>query len=298
MPEQWIRALMHQESGGNLYRGGRLITSTAGAMGLMQVMPGTYEELRTRHDLGPDPFDPHDNIMAGVAYMREMYDIYGSPGFLAAYNAGPNRLDDYLSNQRGLPEETRQYVAAIAPRLRTASPQIRSPAEQYAINQLPTYIPPGTRYGSATMQASTPTVVSLAQPVQGGRMRPVDVAFTTTSPVGGLASFEPSMRTARAQTTFHARHTTTNRVVYARRQGNGVHLISNAVAAEVNPVRHHQNVRLARVNHEKSATKHQSGSSGSWWTRAAARPVHTAAAACHETHGKRSSCGPLREAKK
>ena len=147
VPDAWIRAVMHQESGGNLYRNGRLITSGAGAMGLMQVMPATYDELRERHNLGPDPFDPHENIMAGTAYLREMYDIYGSPGFLAAYNAGPTRLDDYLSNNRGLPDETRKYVASIGPRLADASPRRRSPAEQYAMNTLPTYIPAGTRYG-------------------------------------------------------------------------------------------------------------------------------------------------------
>ena len=155
MPETWIRALMRQELGGNLYRNGQLIMSSAGAMGLMQVMPGTYAELRARHNLGPDPFDPHDNIMAGVAYMREMYDMYGSPGFLAAYNAGPNRLDDYLANQRGLPDETRRYVAAIGPSLRYAQPRVHSPAEQYAMNQLPLYIPPGPRFGYGTAQLPT-----------------------------------------------------------------------------------------------------------------------------------------------
>jgi hypothetical protein len=157
IPEPWIRGLMHQESGGQLYQSGRLITSSAGAMGLMQVMPGTYAELRARWNLGPDPYDPHENIMAGVAYMREMYDMYGSPGFLAAYNAGPNRLDDYLANQRGLPDETRRYVAAISPSLRTASPRVQSPAQQYAMNQLPTYIPPGLRYGYG-QGVSVPTV--------------------------------------------------------------------------------------------------------------------------------------------
>src|SRR6185437_12116194 len=80
VPEQWIRALMRVESGGQEYQNGQLITSSAGAMGLMQVMPSTYDMLRDRYNLGDDPFDPHDNIMAGVAYMREMYEIYGSPG--------------------------------------------------------------------------------------------------------------------------------------------------------------------------------------------------------------------------
>jgi hypothetical protein len=163
MPEVWIRALMRQESGGRLYQGGQLITSSAGAMGLMQVMPGTYAELRARHNLGPDPFDPHENIMAGVAYMREMYDMYGAPGFLAAYNAGPNRLDDYLANQRPLPDETRHYVAVIGPSLQYAQPQHTSPAQQYAMNQLPLNIPAGPRYGyGATVQYAS---ASYSQPV-------------------------------------------------------------------------------------------------------------------------------------
>jgi len=147
MPETWVRAVMRQESGGRLYRAnGDLITSGAGAMGLMQVMPGTYDELRSRYDLGDDPFHPRDNIMAGVAYMREMYDIYGSPGFLAAYNAGPARLDDYLTNNRGLPDETRKYVASIGPNL-YGQPNVRSPAEQFEMNALPLRIPAGLRYG-------------------------------------------------------------------------------------------------------------------------------------------------------
>jgi cell division septation protein DedD len=154
VPELWIRAVMRVESGGNEYLNGQLITSGAGAMGLMQVMPQTYDELRQQYNLGDDPFDPHNNILAGVAYMREMYDIYGSPGFLAAYNAGPNRLDDYLSNNRPLPDETRRYVAMIGPNIVGVYPEHRSPAEQYAMNALPTYIPPGNRYGRTAQFAS------------------------------------------------------------------------------------------------------------------------------------------------
>ena len=145
---------MRVESGGKQYQNGQLVTSGAGAMGLMQVMPGTYDELRERHRLGDDPYDPRDNIMAGVAYMREMYDIYGAPGFLAAYNAGPNRLDDYLANNRPLPDETRRYVAMIGPNLAGVWPKTRSPAEAYAMNALPINIPRGNRYGRATQYAS------------------------------------------------------------------------------------------------------------------------------------------------
>ena len=78
-------------------------------------MPKTYAELRVRHRLGADPCDPHDNILAGAAYLREMLDRYGAPGFLAAYNAGPARYDEHLMRGRPLPGETQDYVAKLAP---------------------------------------------------------------------------------------------------------------------------------------------------------------------------------------
>jgi hypothetical protein len=146
VPQQWIRAVMHVESGGHEYLNGQLTTSSAGAMGLMQVMPDTYQELRAQYNLGPDPYNPHDNIMAGTAYLREMYDIYGFPGFLAAYNAGPRRLDDYLADERPLPAETRRYVAMIAPHIVGSYPNRVSPAAAYAMNRLPIDIQPGLRY--------------------------------------------------------------------------------------------------------------------------------------------------------
>ncbi len=147
VPERWIREVMRVESGGHEYRAsGVLITSPVGAMGLMQLMPETYDEVRARYGLGDDAFDPHNNILAGTAYVREMYDAFGSPGFLAAYNGGPARLQDYLTHNRPLPTETRRYVAMIAPYIRGEWPQARSPAEQYAVNQLPDEIPAGPRY--------------------------------------------------------------------------------------------------------------------------------------------------------
>ena len=109
IPAAWIRAVMRAESAGDV----RAISS-AGAMGLMQIMPATWAELRVRHGLGRNPYDPRDNILAGAAYLREMHDRYGSPGFLAAYNAGPGRYEEYLAG-RPLPAETRAYVAALIP---------------------------------------------------------------------------------------------------------------------------------------------------------------------------------------
>ena len=113
MLEQWVRAVMRAESGGHTMLDGRPITSRAGAMGLMQVMPDTYAAMRLRLGLGSDPYEPRDNIFAGVAYLRDMYDRYGYPGLFAAYNAGPDRFDAYLLQGRALPDETWGYLAAI-----------------------------------------------------------------------------------------------------------------------------------------------------------------------------------------
>ncbi|MFB9951632.1 lytic transglycosylase domain-containing protein [Rhizobium puerariae] len=111
IPEQWIRAVMRSESAGDV----RAISS-AGAMGLMQVMPDTWAGLRVRYRLGRDPYDPRDNILAGAAYLREMWDRYGNVvAVLAAYNAGPARYEEHRSTGRPLPAETRAYVAALAP---------------------------------------------------------------------------------------------------------------------------------------------------------------------------------------
>ena len=83
-------------------------------MGLMQIMPNTWSELRSRYGFGADPFDPRDNIAAGAAYLRELFDRYGEHGFLAAYNAGPGRYEDHLVTGRPLPPETLLYVAAVS----------------------------------------------------------------------------------------------------------------------------------------------------------------------------------------
>ena len=94
--------------------GGDKSVSEEGAIGLMQLMPKTYADLRTKLGLGPDPFEPRDNILAGAAYLAEMFERYGETGFLAAYNAGPQRYEDYLFRGRPLPAETTDYVARLA----------------------------------------------------------------------------------------------------------------------------------------------------------------------------------------
>jgi hypothetical protein len=111
VPVHWIRAVMTVESAGDA----RAI-SLKGAMGLMQIMPETWADLRRRHRLGNNPYDPRDNILAGAAYLHDLHDRYGSPGFLAAYNVGPRRYEQYIAG-RPLPAETRAYVATLAPML-------------------------------------------------------------------------------------------------------------------------------------------------------------------------------------
>lgn len=116
VPEHWIRSVMRVESAGRIDA-----VSRAGAMGLMQVMPGTYAELRARHGLGPDPFAIRDNVLAGTAYLREMFDRYGATGMLAAYNAGPGRWEAHVAGVRPLPAETVGYLARLGPVLDIAA---------------------------------------------------------------------------------------------------------------------------------------------------------------------------------
>ena len=220
MPDRWIRAVMHVESGGHEFLAGRPITSPVGAMGLMQLMPATYEEMRAENHLGDDPYDPHNNILAGAAYLRMMYDLYGVPAFLAAYNAGPHRLDSYLAGTASLSDETRRYVALIAPALAGTYPARRSPAEQVAYNRIPDAIPPGRR-GSRSLFAwnrSSPPLAAPAPVAVASRslIAPVSVAPVSATPLPPLPPARSSLAAATPANGGHG--------------GSGFHLISQAVA--------------------------------------------------------------------
>jgi soluble lytic murein transglycosylase-like protein len=114
IPTTWIEQVMRAESAGMTELNGRPITSHAGAIGLMQLMPGTWAEMRAKLGLGDNPHDPRDNILAGTAYLRMMYDRFGYPGLFGAYNAGPARYAAHVRSGRALPEETRAYLAKVA----------------------------------------------------------------------------------------------------------------------------------------------------------------------------------------
>jgi hypothetical protein len=148
VPERWIREVMRQESGGRASA-----TSRVGAMGLMQVMPGTYAELTRRYGLGGDPY--HPGTTSWPARPTSARCTSSTARRLpAAYNAGPRRLEDYLWGSRGLPDETRNYVARIGPRIAGATPGRRAAPEVYAAAELPFDIPRGPRRGDpSTMLA-------------------------------------------------------------------------------------------------------------------------------------------------
>ena len=113
VPARWIERVIGAESGGQTRLGGHPTTSRTGAMGLMQMMPATWREIRARLGLGINPHAPHDNIIAGTAYLREMYDRFGYPGLFAAYNAGPTRYAAAQATGTALPAETRAYLKTI-----------------------------------------------------------------------------------------------------------------------------------------------------------------------------------------
>jgi hypothetical protein len=197
VPPTWIRQVMRVESGGREYMNGQLTVSPAGAMGLMQLEPETYQEMASRYGLGSDPFNPYDNIMAGTAYIHEMYVVYGSPGFLAAYNAGPGRLDSFMNYSRPLPHETQNYVAMIAPHIEGYYPSHRSQADQLALNTLPAGVSTGilpAGYDPDAPARPSPGMPNMpSAPVQVAMLVPpsAPVPETSTSIYSQSAVMEP-----------------------------------------------------------------------------------------------------------
>lgn len=104
-----VSAVMKAESGGHHYVGNsnEVLKSSAGALGFMQLMPGTAKDLKV------NPYKPEENIEGGVKYLKQQLDQFGSTELaLAAYNAGPGAV---LKYGRNVPPyaETQKYVKAV-----------------------------------------------------------------------------------------------------------------------------------------------------------------------------------------
>jgi len=193
MPKGLLRAVMRAESGGTPN-----ITSSAGAMGLMQLMPETWATMRVRYRLGSDPYTPADNIMAGAAFLRELIDRYGAPDFLAAYNAGPARLEDHHLRGRPLPDETRRYVAQLAPVVQdvTAPTTLKAPAALDNDNLQQSMAPPrnDAASGAAPMSGTDRGLFAMDQNA-GARGRVLtDQPASSTAATNPLPRARPNAR--------------------------------------------------------------------------------------------------------
>ncbi len=117
-----LQAVAGQESGGTANPD--LALSPKGAQGRMQIMPATGQAMGMT-----DPSDPVQSIYAGAKYLSQQIDKYGTPELgLAAYNAGPGRVDNYLAGKAALPAETVAYVPGIARRYQALAGNQQQPA--------------------------------------------------------------------------------------------------------------------------------------------------------------------------
>jgi hypothetical protein len=187
----WIKAVIRVESGGRtLSDDNQPIVSTAGAMGIMQVMPATYQDMRQAYSLGDNPHDPRNNILAGTAYLRWLQEKYGYPKMFAAYNAGPATIEAQSAGKRKLPKETRDYIKRISTILGIEEPSTPPPAQP--TNVMATLTRPGG--STVTIDGSTVDKIRAAFPnefvpgvktvvIMGERMQGVleDVAAVTAA---------------------------------------------------------------------------------------------------------------------
>jgi membrane-bound lytic murein transglycosylase B len=187
MPAAWIRAVIQMESGGRtMLTPEKPITSPVGAVGLMQLMPGTYDEMRKEHRLGSNPFNPHDNIMAGAAYLKWLHHRYGFPAMFVAYNDGPGNLEAKQSKGRALPAETRNYVSKICATLGVAGPASKSDGAKMKL----------TRPNGKPVWVSKTRVASVRPALRGEYARSVKAVVTVGGTKQGVRETVAAVKSA------------------------------------------------------------------------------------------------------
>ena len=195
--EDWIKAVMRMESGGHTTSAnGTPITSKTGAMGLMQLMPDTWRDMQRQYGLGQNPYDPHDNVIAGAAYLRWLYEKFGFPKMFAAYNAGPATEAAHSAGFRGLPNETSNYVRGIAHILGSKAPDTEVDGATIPAVLRGKSIPTQRSTAvSAVLRRSVPesTMVSFTRP--DGAQVDIDAATVTSIRVPIPDEYAPGVRT-------------------------------------------------------------------------------------------------------
>jgi hypothetical protein len=196
MPAAWIRVVIQMESGGRtMIAEDKQITSKVGAVGLMQLMPDTYKDMRKQYKLGANPFNPHDNIMAGAAYLKWLHGKYGFPAMFVAYNDGPGNLEAKQSKGRALPAETRNYVSKICATLGVATPAVGGASHKDLVKL--------TRPNGKAVWIERTAVASVRRPLRGEYARSVKAVIT----VGRTKqAVRESLASAKAALRVHARY--------------------------------------------------------------------------------------------
>lgn len=121
VPEDVALSIARIESEFRQYRpDGRVLTSSAGAQGVMQLMPGTAQWL------GVDASDTRQNIQGGVRFLAMLGRQFNGDwnAVAGAYNAGPTRMGQYLAGERGLPRETVDYIAKFGSAMKDAGTSV------------------------------------------------------------------------------------------------------------------------------------------------------------------------------
>jgi hypothetical protein len=190
IPASWVKAVVQMESGGRTMLGeNRPIVSPAGAMGLMQLMPGTYKLMSAQFKLGANPFNPRDNINAGAAYLHQLYQRYGYPAMFAAYNDGPGNLEQRLAKGRLLPLETRNYVSRIVTALNGGTAAAPAALQNGATQKF-------TRPNGAPVEVKLADITAVRVPLKGEYPAGVNAVVTVGRVSQGVREDYHTVKTA------------------------------------------------------------------------------------------------------